>query len=48
MKIIALLIALAGVLAVLRFLSNRLAEHRTLIPNPLSKINTQVHRINQR
>lgn len=47
MKIIAFVLAAAAVLGGGRFVSHRLATHRRVIPNPLARVNTQVHRINQ-
>lgn len=44
------LIVVASVLAVgagLRYASHRLATHQPVIPGVTSRINTQVHRINQ-
>ncbi|WP_155917016.1 MULTISPECIES: hypothetical protein [unclassified Mycolicibacterium] len=47
MKLIYLLIAATVTLAGLRIVSNRLATHQRVFPNPLARVNTQVHRINQ-
>jgi len=46
-----LLITAASLLAVgagLRYASNRMATHQPVIPGVTNRINTQVHRINQR
>ena len=47
MKIVTILLAAAAVLGAGRVVSHRLATHQRLVPNPLARVNTQVHRINQ-
>lgn len=47
MRPIAVLLIVAAVLGGLRVVSHRLATYQRIIPNPLGRINTQVHRINQ-
>jgi hypothetical protein len=47
MKAITILLAATAVLGVVRYVSHRLATHQRVIPNPLARVNTQVHRINQ-
>lgn len=41
------LIALIATFLGLRYVSNRISLHRTALPAVLSRINTQVRRINQ-
>jgi len=48
MKTLALLLAVVAGLLGLRYLSNRIATHQQVLPPLLNRINTQVHRINQR
>jgi hypothetical protein len=47
MKIVTIVLAAAVALGAGRVVSHRLATHQRLIPNPLARVNTQVHRINQ-
>ncbi|GCD88602.1 hypothetical protein [Nocardioides sp. LS1] len=47
MKLIIIALAAVAVLGGGRFVSHRLATHQRVVPNPLARINTQVHRINQ-
>ena len=47
MKIVTIVLAAVAVLAGGRVVSHRLATHQRIIPNPLARVNTQVHRINQ-
>ena len=47
MKIITFLLAAIAVGGALRYVSQRLATHQQVIPNPLARVNTRVHRINQ-
>ena len=47
MKFIAIALAAAAVLGGGRYVSHRLATHQRVIHNPLARVNTQVHRINQ-
>lgn len=47
MKVITILLAVIAGLGVLRYVSHRLATHQRVIPNPLARVNTRVHRINQ-
>jgi hypothetical protein len=47
MKLIYLLFAAAAAFGGLRLVSHRLATHQRIAPNPLARVNTQVHRINQ-
>ena len=47
MKVVTILIAAIAVGGALRYASHRLATHQRVIPNPLARVNTQVHRINQ-
>ena len=47
MKLTTIALAAAAVLGGGRFVSHRLATHQRVIPNPLARVNTQVHRINQ-
>lgn len=48
MKIVLKLLSLVAVGAGLRYASNRLALHQPVLPALTKRINTQVHRINQR
>lgn len=48
MKIIYVLLAVTAIGLGLRYVSHRLATHQKMVPNPLARINTQVHRINQK
>ncbi|GHE40448.1 hypothetical protein GCM10017673_48540 [Streptosporangium violaceochromogenes] len=48
MKLFSFLAAALLVAAGLRHVSRRLAGHRRIRPRLLSRVNTQVHRINQR
>ena len=47
MKIVAIALAAVAVLGGGRIVSHRLATHQRVVPNPLARVNTQVHRINQ-
>lgn len=47
MKIVTIVLAAVAVLGGGRIVSHRLATHQRIIPNPLARVNTQVHRINQ-
>lgn len=47
MKLISGALASAAAVATFRYVTHRLATHQRIIPNPLSRVNTQVHRINQ-
>ena len=47
MKLITLALVAVAVLGGGRFVSHRLATHQRVIHNPLARVNTQVHRINQ-
>jgi hypothetical protein len=47
MKTLLTIAAIAGALAILRTLSNRLASHQALVPEVSNRINTRVTRINQ-
>jgi hypothetical protein len=47
MKLVYILLALGAAFAGLRYVSQRIATHQRVIPNPLARVNTQVHRINQ-
>ncbi|WP_156388265.1 MULTISPECIES: hypothetical protein [unclassified Rhodococcus (in: high G+C Gram-positive bacteria)] len=47
MKFVYIPLAAALAVGALRQLSDRVATHQRVIPNPLAHVNTQVHRINQ-
>jgi hypothetical protein len=47
MKIIVILLGAAAMGGALRYVTQRLATHQRVIPNPLARVNTRVHRINQ-
>jgi hypothetical protein len=47
MKIVTIVLAAVAVLGGGRIVSHRLATHQRIVPNPLARVNTQVHRINQ-
>ncbi|WP_159085925.1 hypothetical protein [Aeromicrobium chenweiae] len=47
MKLITIALAAVAVLGGGRIVSHRLATHQRIVPNPLARVNTQVHRINQ-
>jgi hypothetical protein len=48
MKILSLLVALVATFLGLRYISNRIATHKRVLPGLGRRVNTQVHRINQR
>ena len=47
MKKLYVLVALVATFLGLRYLSNRISLHQQALPSVLSRINTQVRRINQ-
>ncbi|QLQ09294.1 MAG: hypothetical protein HZY75_01480 [Nocardioidaceae bacterium] len=47
MKLLAALGTLLAIALGLRYVSNRIATHQTILPSLVKRVNTQVHRINQ-
>jgi len=47
MKLLYALVALVALALGLRYASNRIATHQSVLPSLLNRVNTQVHRINQ-
>jgi hypothetical protein len=47
MKPVGIFLAVAAAIALLRHSARRLARHQRIMPRLTSRVNTQVHRINQ-